>query len=109
LALDLAQIVAILYRGPRFYCLNRFITDCRLPNADRYELLLDLSGLPRFDAFRPEYVTPAVDELLAANRALIQSLVCRAKRSDMGELVAPLEDAGERLNRAWGKFSSQRS
>ena len=28
--------------------------------------LLDLSGLPRFEAFKPEYVTPAIDELLAS-------------------------------------------
>ena len=33
--------------------------------------LLDTSGLPRFDAIRPEHIGPAVDELLAtANTAL---------------------------------------
>ena len=37
--------------------------------------LLDFSGLPRFDAFKPDYVTPAVDELLAAGRAVIERLV----------------------------------
>ena len=36
--------------------------------------LLDFSGLPRFDAFKPEFVTPAVDELLAANRARIEQV-----------------------------------
>ena len=36
--------------------------------------LLDFSGLPRFEAFKPEYVTPAIDELLAANRALVATL-----------------------------------
>ena len=34
--------------------------------------LLDFSGLPRFADFRPDLVGPAVDELLAQNRALIE-------------------------------------
>ena len=34
--------------------------------------LLDFSGLPRFDAFRPEHVTPAIDGLLATNRATLE-------------------------------------
>ena len=67
--------------------------------------LLDLSGLPRFDAFRPEYVTPAVDELLAANRALIKSLVAAPNAPTWENFVAPLEDAAERLNRAWGQVA----
>src|SRR6185295_12368402 len=67
--------------------------------------LLDLSGLPRFDAFRPEYVTPAVDELLAANRALIQSLVAAQSVPTWENFVAPLEDAAEKLNRAWGQVA----
>ena len=67
--------------------------------------LLDLSGLPRFDAFRPEYVTPAVDELLAANRALIESLVAAQNAPTWENFVAPLEDAAERLNRAWGQVA----
>ena len=34
--------------------------------------LLDFSGLPRFDAIRPEHVTPAVDALLADARRAIE-------------------------------------
>ena len=52
--------------------------------------LLDFSGLPRFDAFRPEYVTPAVDELLAANRALIGSLVAAQNAPTWENFVAQL-------------------
>ena len=36
--------------------------------------LLDFSGLPRFSDFRPEHVTPAIDQLLAENRALVARL-----------------------------------
>ena len=65
--------------------------------------LLDFSGLPRFDAFRPEYVTPAVDELLAANRALIEQLAADPSAPTWDKFVAVIEDANEKLNRAWGQ------
>ena len=65
--------------------------------------LLDFSGLPRFEAFKPEYVTPAVDELLAANRALIGQLAASGVAPTWDNFVAPLEDANEKLHRAWGQ------
>ena len=65
--------------------------------------LLDFSGLPRFDAFKPEYVTSAVDELLAANRAAIERLCAVAATPDWDNFVAPVYDATEKLNRAWGQ------
>jgi oligopeptidase A len=67
--------------------------------------LLDFSGLPRFEAFKPEYVTSAVDELLAANRALIQRLVAAETAPTWENFVAPLEDGAEKLNRAWGQVA----
>ena len=65
--------------------------------------LLDLSGLPRFEAFKSEYVSPAVDELLAANRALISGLTAKNTAPTWEDFVAPLADANEKLNRAWGQ------
>ena len=65
--------------------------------------LLDFSGLPRFEAFKPEYVTPAVDELLAANRALIEQLAADPSTPSWENFAAPLADANEKLNRAWGQ------
>jgi len=65
--------------------------------------LLDFSGLPRFAAFKPEYVTPAVDQLLAANRAVIAQLLASDTTPTWENFVAPLEDATETLNRAWGQ------
>ncbi|MBI4190787.1 MAG: M3 family metallopeptidase [Betaproteobacteria bacterium] len=65
--------------------------------------VLDLSGLPRFEAFKPEYVTPAVDELLEANRALIEQLAAFDGAPTWENFVAPLEDANEKLHRAWGQ------
>ncbi len=65
--------------------------------------LLDFSGLPRFDAFKPEYVTPAVEKLLAASRGAIERLIASTAAPDWENFVAPLYDATEKLNRAWGQ------
>jgi oligopeptidase A len=65
--------------------------------------LLDFSGLPRFAEIRPEHVTPAVDQLLAENRALVARLAAASEAPAWDSFVAPLDDANERLGRAWGQ------
>jgi len=67
--------------------------------------LLDFSGLPRFADFKPDYVTPAVAELLAENRALIARLAAPDVPATWSDFVEPLEDANERLSRAWGQVA----
>ncbi|MFZ2910086.1 MAG: M3 family metallopeptidase [Candidatus Desulfobacillus denitrificans] len=62
--------------------------------------LLDFSGLPRFDAVRPEHVTPAIAELLAENRALLARL--ETAPATWANFAAPFFDGSERLSRAWG-------
>jgi oligopeptidase A len=64
--------------------------------------LLDFTGLPRFAAVMPAHVTPAVDALLDEARALIERLTAEDTPSTWDEFVQPLEDANERLSRAWG-------
>ena len=65
--------------------------------------LLDFSGLPRFAELRPEHVAPAVDQLLAEGRAAIEAATHAAPTWDT--FVVPLEDANERIGRAWGQVS----
>jgi len=65
--------------------------------------LLDFSGLPRFAELRPEHVAPAIDQLLAEGRSTIAALARAAPTWDA--FVAPLEDANERIARAWGQVS----
>jgi oligopeptidase A len=67
--------------------------------------LLDFSGLPRFADFKPACVTPAVDELLAENRLLVTRLAAPQVPATWDDFVAPLEDANERLARAWGQVA----
>ncbi|HXZ54237.1 MAG TPA: M3 family metallopeptidase [Burkholderiales bacterium] len=64
--------------------------------------LLDFSGVPRYRAIRPEHVAPAVDELIAQNRALVSALTAQGASASWDAFAAPLEGANERLGRAWG-------
>src|SRR6266705_2838144 len=64
--------------------------------------LLDFSGLPRYKAVRPEHVAPAIDQLLAENRAVIARLADESTAASWDEFAEPLENANERLSRAWG-------
>ncbi|MCA0392499.1 MAG: M3 family metallopeptidase [Proteobacteria bacterium] len=64
--------------------------------------LLDFSGLPRFDAIRPEHVAPAIDQLIAEAEAAVRAAETVAPVS-WERFVVPLDDATERLARAWGQ------
>ena len=64
--------------------------------------LLDFSGLPRFADFKPAIVAPAVDQLLAENRVLIERVCAPDVPASWPDFVQPLEEANERLHRAWG-------
>ncbi|MGY0635182.1 M3 family metallopeptidase [Luteimonas sp. A478] len=63
--------------------------------------LLDFSGLPRFDAITPAHVAPAMDALLAEAEAAVEHARTVAPVTWEG-FITPLEDATERLGRAWG-------
>ena len=64
--------------------------------------LLDFSRLPRYGSIRPEHVAPAIDELLAQNRALISTLTAEGAPASWDAFAEPLESANDRLGRAWG-------
>ncbi|MBP6529717.1 MAG: M3 family metallopeptidase [Burkholderiales bacterium] len=63
--------------------------------------LLDFSGLPRFSDITPEHVMPAMEQLIAEARAAIAK-VESSEAVTWGNVVEPLQDATERLGRAWG-------
>jgi oligopeptidase A len=65
--------------------------------------LLDFGGLPRFTELKPEHVAPAIDQLLAEGRATVAAVTGAATTWDA--FVAPLEDANERIGRAWGQVA----
>jgi oligopeptidase A len=63
--------------------------------------LLDFSDLPRFADIKPAHVAPAMDQLLADARSAMQH--AEAAPATWEQFVRPLEDATERLSRAWGQ------
>ena len=67
--------------------------------------LLDFSALPRFSQIKPEHVIPAIDQLLAENKTLVDALAAAADAPTWSTFVQPMEDANERLSRAWGSVS----
>ncbi|HEY9148182.1 MAG TPA: oligopeptidase A, partial [Gammaproteobacteria bacterium] len=65
---------------------------------------LQMDDLPPFHAIRPEHVEPAVDAVLAHNRAEVARLLAQDGYS-WGTLVAPLETLDDRLSRIWSPVS----
>ncbi|ASR43292.1 oligopeptidase A [Xanthomonas citri pv. mangiferaeindicae] len=66
--------------------------------------LLDFSGLPHFDAIAPAHVQPAIDALVAEAEAAL-AVAGRTQPVGWEQVVVPLEDATERLGRAWNQVS----
>ncbi len=67
--------------------------------------LLADAGLPAFSAIRPEHVNPAIDALLAEDRAAVDALVADPAARSFERLMAPLERLEARLGRAWAPVS----
>ena len=64
--------------------------------------LLNFTGLPRFAEIKPEHVASATAQLLAENRTLIVHLLADTAQPTWHNFIVPMEDANERLTRAWG-------
>jgi oligopeptidase A len=63
--------------------------------------LLTGSGLPAFDDIRPEFVTPAMDVLLANANAALERVVGPDVPPDFDAMSSVFTVATERLSRAW--------
>ena len=67
--------------------------------------LLDFTDLPRFGEIKPEHIAPAIDRLIAEGRATIERLAAQDAAPAWENFVEPLDDANERLGRAWAQVS----
>ena len=63
--------------------------------------LLDFTSLPRFADILPEHVNPAIEQLIDEARVAIGAAT-KAESVSWATVVEPLQDATERLGRAWG-------
>ncbi|MGB9429404.1 MAG: M3 family metallopeptidase [Gammaproteobacteria bacterium] len=63
--------------------------------------LLSYDGLPPFPHIRAEHIEPAVDAMLAENRATIAQITAGDTPPTWDGFIEPLETLDERLHRAW--------
>ncbi|WP_282341410.1 MULTISPECIES: oligopeptidase A [Pseudomonas] len=67
--------------------------------------LLQSFDLPPYSAIKPEHVEPAVDAILADNRAAIAALLAAPSTPSWSSLVLALDELGARLGQAWSPVS----
>ncbi len=67
--------------------------------------LLANSVLPLFSKIKPEHVEPAIDQLLADARATVEKHLQATKHYTWENLIEPLENADDRLGKAWSPVS----
>jgi oligopeptidase A len=67
--------------------------------------LAERADLPPFDRILPAHAEPALDALLAQNRAEVKARLEAAAEPTWEGFVEPLEEAGDRLSRVWSAIS----
>ena len=79
-----------------------------LPDDLKTNLLLDFSGLPKFSQFKPEFVKPAVDFLLAQCRE-VTTTVSTQEKITWDNFFLPLAEINDKLDRAWAVVNHLKS
>jgi len=77
--------------------------------ADSSNPLLDTERLPAFSKIKPEHVVPAIEQLIADNRKLLDELLDKNSRYSWENLIEPFEAASDRLSKAWSPVSHMNS
>ena len=71
--------------------------------------LLSMTGLPPFSKIKPEHVEPAIDQLIGSNRQLVEQLIRDVSKPTWDNFIQPIEEADDRLNRAWAPVGHMNS
>jgi len=71
--------------------------------------LLENTVLPQFSRILPEHVEPAIDQLLADARAVINTQLQSRFPYSWENLIEPIEEAEDRINKAWSPVSHMNS
>lgn len=71
--------------------------------------LLEMTALPPFAHIKPEHVEPAIDTLLQQNREKLQKLLSATAEYTWDNLIQPLEEMDDRLERIWSPVSHMNS
>lgn len=67
--------------------------------------LLQNSTLPLFSKLKPEHIEPAIDQLLADARATVTQCLQATDQYSWGNLIEPIDNADDKLNKAWSPVS----
>ncbi|SHO55496.1 oligopeptidase A [Vibrio quintilis] len=71
--------------------------------------LLTFTDLPPFSQIKPEHVKPAVEQVIDACRQRIEEVLKENDAPSWDNLVAPIEEADDRLSRIWSPVSHMNS
>ncbi|WP_419599889.1 oligopeptidase A [Thiolapillus sp.] len=71
--------------------------------------LLSNSTLPLFSRIKPEHIEPAIDTLLSEARNCVDALLKKNASYTWDNLIEPIADSEDRLNKAWSPVSHMNS
>ena len=71
--------------------------------------LLETTELPQFSRILPEHVEPAINQLLTEARQTIADRLQHGQPHTWHSLIEPIEEAEDRLNKAWSPVSHMNS
>ncbi|GFO71556.1 oligopeptidase A [Bathymodiolus japonicus methanotrophic gill symbiont] len=71
--------------------------------------LLENSELPLFSHIKAEHIEPAIEQLLNNARASVEQLLAANNVYTWENLIAPLDEAEDRINKAWSPVSHMNS
>ena len=71
--------------------------------------LLTNSELPLFSEIKAEHVEPAIEQLLTEARAAVEQLLAENKTYSWENLIDPLEQVEDKINKAWSPVSHMNS
>jgi oligopeptidase A len=72
-------------------------------------LLTNNSALPLFSQIKPEHIEPAITQILDEARAVVEQQLQANTEYTWKNLIEPIENAEDRLNKAWSPVSNMNS
>jgi len=71
--------------------------------------LLEFTGLPPFSKLKPDYIVPAIDQLLLDSNSDINELLRDNDHYSWDNFVQPMENIQDRINKVWSPISHMNS
>lgn len=72
-------------------------------------LLSNNTNLPLFSEIKTEHIEPAITQLLEEARAVVEQHLKATTKYTWGNLIEPLENVADKLNKAWSPISHMNS